>query len=237
MKFVKNDGGRHNAGFIGTASDCVARSISIITGVPYKQVHEFLAAGNAAQRVTKHSDKKKAKKKTADHGINTTRKWFKDYMFTLGFTWVPTMQVGQGCKVHLKENELPKGRLLVNVSKHFTAVIDAVLHDTHDCSREGTRCVYGYYVYNGKPIIETFSAEVMKQMIADTLPIKNKYRVNTQIVFNGYFLVEAASEGEALARVQQECYMERTNVECPNGIACDFPFTGEKLYRTIDKQE
>jgi hypothetical protein len=24
-------------------------------------------------------------------------------------------------------------------------VIDGVIHDTHDCSRNGTRCVYGYY--------------------------------------------------------------------------------------------
>jgi hypothetical protein len=24
-------------------------------------------------------------------------------------------------------------------------VIDGVIHDTHDCSRGGTRCVYGYW--------------------------------------------------------------------------------------------
>jgi len=27
----------------------------------------------------------------------------------------------------------------------MAAVIDGVLHDAYDCSREGTRCVYGYY--------------------------------------------------------------------------------------------
>jgi len=27
-------------------------------------------------------------------------------------------------------------------------VIDGVLHDTHDCSRDGTRCVYGYWLYS-----------------------------------------------------------------------------------------
>lgn len=31
-------------------------------------------------------------------------------------------------------------------SKHLAAVVDGVLHDTYDCTREGTRCVYGYYV-------------------------------------------------------------------------------------------
>jgi len=25
------------------------------------------------------------------------------------------------------------------------AVIDGVINDTYDCSREGTRCVYGYW--------------------------------------------------------------------------------------------
>ena len=55
------------------------------------------------------------------------------------------MAIGQGCKVHLRADELPTGRLIVAVSKHITAVIDGVIHDTHDCSRSGTRCVYGYF--------------------------------------------------------------------------------------------
>ena len=66
-------------------------------------------------------------------------------MNQLGWIWHPTMSIGQGCKVHLKENELPKGRLVVSVSHHETAVIDGVLHDTYDCTREESRCVYGYY--------------------------------------------------------------------------------------------
>jgi hypothetical protein len=45
----------------------------------------------------------------------------------------------------LKADELPAGRLIVSVSKHLVAVIDGVAHDTHDPSRGGTRCVYGYY--------------------------------------------------------------------------------------------
>jgi len=34
---------------------------------------------------------------------------------------------------------------VVSVSKHYTAVIDGELHDTWDCSRAGSRCVYGYW--------------------------------------------------------------------------------------------
>jgi hypothetical protein len=59
--------------------------------------------------------------------------------------WTATMLIGSGCKVHLRSGELPSGRLIVAVSKHLCAVIDGVLHDTHDCSRGGRRCVYGYW--------------------------------------------------------------------------------------------
>jgi hypothetical protein len=50
----------------------------------------------------------------------------------------------------LKEDELPKGRIICRLSKHYAAVIDGVLNDTYDCSRKGTRCVYGYFRENKK---------------------------------------------------------------------------------------
>ena len=43
------------------------------------------------------------------------------------------------------EEELPSGTLIVSCSRHITVVINGVLHDTYDCSRNGTRCVYGYW--------------------------------------------------------------------------------------------
>lgn len=149
IPFCQNDGGRAAAGHKGTARDCVARAIAIASGEPYDKVAAALAAGNASERKTKRSHKSSGKA-TADHGIATRRKWFQDYMTRLRFVWVPTMAVGTGCKVHLRADELPEtGRLIVSLSKHFAAVIDGVLHDTHDSSRNGTRCVYGYWVYVG----------------------------------------------------------------------------------------
>jgi hypothetical protein len=141
--FTYNDGGREAAGFKGNASDCVCRAIAIAADLPYQEVYTRLADGNAKQRKSKHDKGKRAK--SANNGISTTRKWFKDYMLELGFTWVPTMTIGSGCKVHLKADELPDGRLVCNVSRHCVAVIDGVVHDTHDCARDGTRCVYGYW--------------------------------------------------------------------------------------------
>ena len=140
--FVYNDGGREAAGYKGEAGDCVCRSIAIAAQLPYQQVYDRLAEGNAKQRKSKRTGKQS---RSARDGIYTTRKWFKDYMVELGFVWAPTMQIGSGCQVHLKADELPSERLVCNLSKHLAAVIDGVVHDTHDCSRNGTRCVYGYW--------------------------------------------------------------------------------------------
>lgn len=161
MKFKFNDGGRQAAGFKGHTGDCVCRAICIAAELPYNEVYEFLAKNNAAQRKSKRTPKKG---KTAAHGINVTRKWFKEYMQQLGFAWIPTMFVGKGCKVHLTDGELPMGRLIVSVSNHYTAVIDGVINDIYNPQRgkpeqiitvNGSRmmtipatperCVYGYY--------------------------------------------------------------------------------------------
>ena len=64
---------------------------------------------------------------------------------SIGWAWRPTMKFGEGCRVHLRADELPEGRLICNLSKHYAAVIDGVLHDTHKDDRDGTRCVYGYW--------------------------------------------------------------------------------------------
>lgn len=137
--WVYNDGGREAAGFKGKTSDCTCRAISIATGVPYREVYTLLNFSGDLER----KSKKRKGKSSARTGvyIPTIRK----VMASLGWHWKPTMLVGQGCKVHLRAEELPKGRLLVSVSRHMVAVIDGVIHDTHDCSRDGKRCVYGYY--------------------------------------------------------------------------------------------
>jgi len=142
MTFVYHDGGRAEARYKGKAGDCVCRAICIASGRPYKEVYDRLAEGNAKQRKSKHTGKRS---RSARNGIYTTRKWFKDYMKELGFTWTPTMTIGSGCTVHLRADELPSGRLVCSVSNHNVAVIDGVIHDTYDCSRKGSRCVYGYW--------------------------------------------------------------------------------------------
>jgi hypothetical protein len=150
MPFVRDDGGRSAAGFASNnVGDCVCRSVAIASGRPYHKIYDALARGNETQRRSKRTHPAHCGVRSASDGVYVQRKWFKDYMRRLGFEWVPTMRIGQGCKVHLRANELPKGRLVVEVSKHSTAVIDGVIHDTYDPSRNGTRCVYGYWTFKG----------------------------------------------------------------------------------------
>lgn len=139
MQFQFNDGGRSDAGYKGNAGDCVVRSIAIATGKPYQEVYDAINAAAVSERV----GKRKRGKSSSRTGVykGTTRK----YLESLGWTWTPTMLIGSGCKVHLRSDELPTGRLIVALSKHMAAVIDGVLHDLDDCSRDGMRCVYGYW--------------------------------------------------------------------------------------------
>ena len=159
--FIYNDGGRKEAGYTGTTGDCVCRAICIASGLPYQEVYDTLANGNAMQRRSKHSTKSHGQR-TASKGINVNRQWFQNYMESIGFVWTPTMLIGQGCKVHLKSDELPKGRLVVAVSKHYTAVIDGIINDLYNPDRSGTRCVYGYYLFTGTPKKETTVIEQPK---------------------------------------------------------------------------
>ena len=130
MKWQYNDGGRSASGYKGTAGDCVCRAIAIVTGKPYREIYEALANGAGNER--------NSRGRSARRGIRVKRKWFKEYMQSLGLAWTPTMFIGQGCKTHLKSDELPPGKLVVALSGHYAAVIDGVLHDTYDSSERGT---------------------------------------------------------------------------------------------------
>ena len=152
MKWVFDDGGRAEAGFKGRTGDCVCRAIAIATQRPYKEIYNLINELAKSER----RGKRKSGVSSARGGVYKTTE--DKVMKLLGWKWIPTMLVGKGCKVHLQEDELPKGRLVVSLSRHFTAVIDGVIHDTYDPNDRGVwvdsygnnittnRCVYGYYV-------------------------------------------------------------------------------------------
>lgn len=137
-----DDGGRADAGFKGSAGDCVCRALTIAAGESYQAVYDILAEGNATQRRSRRS--RARGRRSARDGINTGRKWFHGLMRSRGFKWTPAMAIGTGCKHHLRTGEVPANCIAV-VSKHWVAVVDGVMRDTHDPSRGGTRCVYGWW--------------------------------------------------------------------------------------------
>jgi hypothetical protein len=139
MRFVFDDGGRAATGFRGRTGDCTCRAIAIAAKMPYQAVYDLLNEQSAMQRITK----RQPRRGSARTGIY--RPTIRQFLDDLGWTWTPTMRIGSGCRVHLRAGELPAGRLIVSVSRHVVAVIDGVIHDTHDPSRGGTRCVYGYW--------------------------------------------------------------------------------------------
>lgn len=143
MKWVYDDGGRSAAGYKGSAQDCVTRAIAIATGLPYQVIYDALNVEAKFNPIRSQRTVKRIRHSSARTGV--FRKHSDRFLDELGWVWTPTMTIGSGCKVHLRPEELPSGRLICKVSKHLVAVIDGVIHDTHDCSRNGTRCVYGYH--------------------------------------------------------------------------------------------
>jgi hypothetical protein len=148
IPFVVDDGGRAAAGFVGDTGDCVTRAIAIAAELDYREVYDALHQGalndpKLMARLQRRYGAQASRHASPRDGV--FREVYDRYLQSLGWTWTPTMTIGSGCTVHLRADELPAGRLIVRLSKHLAAVVDGVVHDVEDCSREGTRCVYGYW--------------------------------------------------------------------------------------------
>lgn len=141
MKYIYATGGRENYFKKATVRDCVTRAIANATGMDYLEVYNGI--NDVAKR--ERNSKRKAKRSSARNGVYTaTVKRFIEGV--LGWVWVPCMGIGTGCQVHLRASELPsRGSYILNLSAHLTCWKDGELYDTYDCSRDGTRCVYGYW--------------------------------------------------------------------------------------------
>lgn len=131
LDFKYNDGGRSKYFKADKVGDCVTRAIAIILSKDYKGVYNMIHAliGYSPRNGVQKKDTKKI-------------------MQLFGGQWVSTARFGQSMKMHLNASEMPlKGRYVCQVSKHITAIIDGVINDTYDPSRDGTRMVYGYWLF------------------------------------------------------------------------------------------
>lgn len=127
-----NDGGRARYFRAAEVGDCVVRATAIAADKDYKEVYDLY---------------RKTARTSPRNGVS--KQVCRKVIEQLGGKWVACMTIGSGCKVHLAPDEIPMtGRLIVSLSGHLCAVIDGVINDTYDPSRNGTRCVYGYWIFN-----------------------------------------------------------------------------------------
>ena len=139
MEFIYSDGGRSKYFKAEKVGDCCVRAICNATGKDYKEVYDAINLLAKSERTGKR------KKKVSNSRSGVYAKPAGKYLESLGWVWRPTMFIGSGCTTHVRADELPSGKLVLNLSRHFTCVKDGVLYDTYDCSRDGNRCVYGYW--------------------------------------------------------------------------------------------
>ena len=152
MEFNYNDGGRSGYFKAKDVGDCVTRAIAIAMEKDYKEVYDEL------NRMSKAERSKRRRSGSSRDGI--CKSVWKKYMKSAGWIYVPTCEFGSHAKkLKLVDGALPrKGRFIVQLSRHLTALIDGVINDTYDCSRRqytdwatgmtvtnDERCVYGYW--------------------------------------------------------------------------------------------
>jgi hypothetical protein len=154
-RWVKDDGGRSRSGIArggkgDSVGDCVARAIAIAAQKPYREVHDALTAATVRRAATDKTEwgkwaRRKGSFRTfhADHGVSI--KVSGPYLESLGWRYTSTKELSRGKGIHLRADELPPGRLVIDMRRHFCAVIDGVIHDTYDCSDEGRRRILGYW--------------------------------------------------------------------------------------------
>lgn len=151
LRYSFNDGGRSVSGMQGKVGDCVVRAIAIATEKDYLEVYrELFKAGEEYRDNNRDKVAKALKRKGCSPRNGVYREVYDGYLKSLGWAWVPTMRIGEGCTVHLRKEELPDEVIIVRLSKHIATIRYGTLHDTYDCTREGSRCVYGYYIKKEK---------------------------------------------------------------------------------------
>lgn len=140
MRYQYDDGGRAEAGFKGTCGDCGTRAAAIALSLPYKEVYDELNSIRKEMLAKARSPRtKKALSGSVRDGTATVV--MDEFMKRHGWVWVPKMRIGSGCTTHLCD--MPWGRFVCRVAKHYCAVVNRTIHDIFEDDED--RCVYGYY--------------------------------------------------------------------------------------------
>jgi len=147
------DGGHRAAGMRGKGKKaCVPRAIAIALDLDYRETHDALEAAQQEWATTGRTSKAKRRaegRTIAKGGVH--KPVYEAFLEERGWRHVPLMSVGKQRERNPRFSDLPTtGTIIANVSRHLCAVVDGVIHDTHDPTRGGTRTVYGYWIKGGE---------------------------------------------------------------------------------------
>ena len=155
MQFTYNDGGRSKHFKAEHVGDCVTRAIAIATQRDYKEVYDRLNEMAKKESLKHHRGHKRSNSR---NGV--FKETWKRYLKEIGWVHHKTCEIGsRSDKVKFVDGSLPEeGRLIVQLSRHLTCLVDGVINDTYDCSKKeyydresgdlvtnDERCVYGYW--------------------------------------------------------------------------------------------
>lgn len=117
LNYVKDDGGRADAGYKGEAGDCVTRALAIVSGEPYRELYRELA--RAQQAVTG--------KRSARNGIKK-----KAYEAVFQGHGLVKVKLPKGPRPTYAQAHERYGDCIVTTARHVCALVDGALHDTFD---------------------------------------------------------------------------------------------------------
>lgn len=130
IKWKANDGGRKRSGRSSKGNDCVVRSLSIATGLDYKEVEKLARY---------HARNGKAGNGSISQGMFNAD--VKNLLKYLGWELVSAPKF-EGSKARPSDIARIESLAILNMAKHISVIKDGVLHDVWDCR---DKMVYNYW--------------------------------------------------------------------------------------------
>lgn len=141
--FIYNDGGRKAAGFKGYTGDCGVRAAAIAVVSDYRETYDALHLRQKAFKAT--SRRKAVTSRSASPRNGVWKEVMHEHMIDAGAEWVPLAEIG-GPVTRVKDvaARWPKGRIVLRLARHYSAMVDGRNHDTWQQHPE--KRVYGAWV-------------------------------------------------------------------------------------------
>jgi hypothetical protein len=129
-KWLQHDAGRSTSKRPKARNDCTVRAIAAVTGAPYDAAYEWIAAGG-----------RKSGKRFKLKPFFAANVFLHDADWRFAWTPYPAVKGERRMNVIAFVATHPRGRYVIQVSKHVIAVVDGVLIDDH--LPRLNACVYG----------------------------------------------------------------------------------------------